>query len=134
MEKTMYGLQGKRAIVTGAGNGIGRSIATRLAKEGCSIGIFDIDAKAAGETMRHIRAQGSHCHSVLGDVSSKSSVSAGMAELVTELGELGVPHVEGHLCCGVEAAALLASIVTVEARHQSAMAILAGQPASNATA
>jgi NAD(P)-dependent dehydrogenase (short-subunit alcohol dehydrogenase family) len=98
MEKTMYGLQGKRAIVTGAGNGIGRSIATRLAKEGCSIGIFDIDAKAADETMRHIRAQGSHCHSVLGDVSSKSSVSAGMAELVSALGGVDILVNNAGIC------------------------------------
>ena len=94
----MYGLQGKRAIVTGARNGIGRSIATRLAKEGCSIGIFDIDVKAADETMRHIRAQGSNCHSAIGDVSNKASVSAGMTELVSALGGIDILVNNAGIC------------------------------------
>jgi NAD(P)-dependent dehydrogenase (short-subunit alcohol dehydrogenase family) len=52
----MYGLQGRRAIVTGAAHGIGRGIATRLATEGCELGLFDLDLPAverlAGELSR----------------------------------------------------------------------------------
>jgi NAD(P)-dependent dehydrogenase (short-subunit alcohol dehydrogenase family) len=43
----MYGLEGRNAIVTGAAHGIGRAIATRLASEGCHVGILDHDAAAA---------------------------------------------------------------------------------------
>jgi meso-butanediol dehydrogenase / (S,S)-butanediol dehydrogenase / diacetyl reductase len=46
----MYGLNGRKALVTGAAGGIGRRIATRLAEEGCDIGIIDIDASKARET------------------------------------------------------------------------------------
>lgn len=86
----MYGLHGKRAIITGAGNGIGRSIATRLAKEGCSIGIFEIDAAAADETTQQIRSQGSICCSILGDVSDQASVKDGMPKLITALGGVDI--------------------------------------------
>jgi NAD(P)-dependent dehydrogenase (short-subunit alcohol dehydrogenase family) len=46
----MYGLEGRKAIVTGAAHGIGRAIATRLASEGCQVGILDQDAAATGAT------------------------------------------------------------------------------------
>lgn len=94
----MYGLQGKRAIITGAGNGIGRSIANRLAKEGCSIGIFEIDAAAADETTRQIRSQGSNCYSILGDVSDRASVKAGMPELISALGGVDILVNNAGIC------------------------------------
>lgn len=43
----MRGLHGKRAIVTGAANGIGRAIADRLAEEGCEVVYADLDRAAA---------------------------------------------------------------------------------------
>lgn len=94
----MYGLQGKRAIITGAGTGIGRSIANRLAKEGCAIGIFDIDAAAADETTRQIRSQGSNCYSILGDVSDRMSVKAGMPELISALGGVDILVNNAGIC------------------------------------
>ena len=46
----MRGLKGKTAIVTGAGSGIGRAIALRLASEGVTVGVFDINPAGAAET------------------------------------------------------------------------------------
>jgi NAD(P)-dependent dehydrogenase (short-subunit alcohol dehydrogenase family) len=46
----MYALEGRTAVVTGAGSGIGRGIALRLAEEGCDIGVIDIDGRAAEAT------------------------------------------------------------------------------------
>lgn len=48
----MRGLHDKVAIVTGAGSGIGRAIALRLAEEGCRVGIFDVDAAGGAATAR----------------------------------------------------------------------------------
>lgn len=44
--------------VTGAGNGIGREIALRLAREGCNVAIADIDKVAAAKTASDIRLLG----------------------------------------------------------------------------
>ena len=43
-------LKDKRAVVTGAGSGLGRSIAAGLSRAGAIVGLFDIDGKSAGET------------------------------------------------------------------------------------
>ena len=45
----MKGLEGKRAIVTGAARGIGRAIAERLAREGARVALVDVDADALRE-------------------------------------------------------------------------------------
>ena len=50
----MERLRGKRAIVTGAGSGIGRAIALRLAREGASVVVADVDEVAAGAVAREI--------------------------------------------------------------------------------
>ncbi len=47
----MRGLNGKNAIVTGAGGGLGTAISKRLVDAGCSVGVFDLNAEAAEKTV-----------------------------------------------------------------------------------
>ena len=47
----VYGLQGKVAIVTGAGSGIGRGIAIEMARAGAAVVVADISDKGAAETV-----------------------------------------------------------------------------------
>ena len=69
-------LEGKAALVTGAGNGIGRAIATRFAGEGAHVVVSDIDDAAARKVVQEIGEQAvvNHC-----DTSDETQVKAAVA-------------------------------------------------------
>jgi meso-butanediol dehydrogenase/(S,S)-butanediol dehydrogenase/diacetyl reductase len=67
-------LEGKVAVVTGAGNGIGREVARIFAKHGAVVGILDIDYSAAAETERLIESSSGRALAVRTDVGNESSV------------------------------------------------------------
>ncbi len=66
----------RRALVTGAGRGIGRAIALRLATDGCRVVVNDLDPATAAGTAGHIRSLGAEAVAVPGDVSTSVSVAA----------------------------------------------------------
>lgn len=86
----MYGLEGRSAIVTGAGGGIGRAIALRLAREGCAIGIFDLSEAGAAATADLVRAEGRTAAVTLGSVADREDVDAGAASLIADLGSVDI--------------------------------------------
>ena len=61
-------LQGKVALVSGSGRGIGREIALKLAREGASVVINDLDAEPAALTMQEIKAEGGRAVACVGSV------------------------------------------------------------------
>jgi len=61
-------LDGKVAIVSGSGRGIGRDIALRLASEGASVVVNDLDPEPAHETVEDIKAVGGHAIACVGSV------------------------------------------------------------------
>ncbi|MEW6233677.1 MAG: SDR family oxidoreductase [Chloroflexota bacterium] len=69
-------MQGKVALVTGAGSGIGRAIAVRLAREGVAVVVADIDEHGGAETVRQIEADGGRAAFVLADVVVEADVRA----------------------------------------------------------
>ena len=98
----MYNLNGKVALVTGAGgkNGIGRAIATRLAKEGADVGVNDItehpyaadqaDWQGVPDVIREIEAMGRRAISVVADVSDAEQVRAMVDETVAHFGKIDI--------------------------------------------
>ena len=63
-------LEGKVALVTGSGRGIGRAIALKLASEGARLVVNDLDAAPANETVQAIRAAGGEAVACVGSVTA----------------------------------------------------------------
>ncbi|NCG07413.1 MAG: SDR family NAD(P)-dependent oxidoreductase, partial [Gammaproteobacteria bacterium] len=72
----MAELEGKAALVTGAGVGIGRAIAIKLASEGARVLVVDLNESTALETAETIRSAGGEATVFTADVSDEARVSA----------------------------------------------------------
>lgn len=83
-------LKGKVAIVTGAAQGIGRAIATRLAVEGAKVAIADINEEVAQQTAAEIKAAGNEACAVKLDVTSLESAMAAVERVERELGPVDI--------------------------------------------
>src|SRR5208283_2878181 len=79
-------MAGKVAIVTGAAQGIGRAIATRLATEGAKVAIADIQEEVANATAQELRAAGYAAVAVKLDVTSLASAQAAAEKVAQEFG------------------------------------------------
>jgi 2-hydroxycyclohexanecarboxyl-CoA dehydrogenase len=82
------GLDGKAVLVTGAARGIGRAIAQRLAEEGCSVGVLDLDGKAAEEAAEPLRAVGTAAVALAADVTDPAAVERAVASFEASAGRL----------------------------------------------
>lgn len=83
----MLGLQGKVAIVTGGGQGIGRALSLRLAAEGCKVAIFDLKPEA-GEETAGIAGDGAVIKTYALDVSDQDAVNAAVEAVEADLGPI----------------------------------------------
>ncbi|WP_205302317.1 SDR family NAD(P)-dependent oxidoreductase [Nonomuraea montanisoli] len=83
---------GRVALVTGAGSGIGAACAARLAAEGACVGVLDVRAAGAKATAAAIRGRGGTATALTCDVSDEKQVVAAVAELLASYGRLDVVH------------------------------------------
>jgi NAD(P)-dependent dehydrogenase (short-subunit alcohol dehydrogenase family) len=84
------GLGGKRALVTGAGVGIGRGIARWLAKAGCDVVLADKDTTTLADAVAEITVEGTRVLAVEADLRRPDAVRDLVDRVVTELGGLDV--------------------------------------------
>ena len=80
----------RAAIVTGAGSGIGRAIALRLAGDGCAVTVNDLRADAAASVAAEIVAAGGQALAVAGDVAEEAAVAALAAQAHAAFGACAV--------------------------------------------
>ena len=83
-------LEGKVAIVTGLGRGIGAAIARKLASEGAAIVVNDLDEGPAGETLAALRAEGGKAIAVNGDVAAVDFGERLVAQTLRDLGRIDI--------------------------------------------
>lgn len=92
----VFSLQGKVALVTGGGRGIGQGVALGLAKAGADVAI--LSRRGADETVRQIEATGRKSVSLLGDVTDEGQVDAAMATVLSSLGGLDIVFNNAGVC------------------------------------
>lgn len=83
-------LLGRVGVVTGAGRGLGRSVALELAREGCDVVAADLDSESAARTAAEVAGLGRRCLPVRVDVSQRGEVEAMVQATLAEMGRLDI--------------------------------------------
>jgi len=83
-------LTGKKAIITGAGKGIGRATALALAKEGVSLGLLARTEEDLKKVADEVKDNGVQVSIATADVSSNEQVTSAIDKLLTELGTVDI--------------------------------------------
>lgn len=93
-------LQGRRALVTGGGSGIGRATARRFAAEGARVCVVDRNGEAAESVAKEIAAAGGEAFAATADVTSVEANEAMVAATVERFGGLDTAYLNAGIAIG----------------------------------
>ncbi len=91
-------LKGKKAIVTGAAAGLGKSMAMELAQEGADIAVWDINRDAVQRVQQEIESLGSKAMGITADVSDTDMVNTAVKEVVSNWGQIDILINNAGIC------------------------------------
>ena len=86
----MKELQGRTAVITGAGSGIGRATALRLADKGCQLALVDVNATRLDEVRGELEAKGAKTSTHVADVSDAVRMQALVGDVVDAHGAVHI--------------------------------------------
>lgn len=100
----MKRLEGRHAVITGAGSGIGRAIAIRFAQEGARVSVVDINMERAGQVKAEITAAGGIACTVHCDVSKYENMLQAIDEARSNFGpvDIMVNNAGGAIVAGTQ--------------------------------
>lgn len=85
-------MEGKAALVTGGGRGLGREVVLLMAGEGAGVVVFDVNEEGAEAVAAEAREAGGNAVAFAGDVTDESSIAAGIARCREEFGGFDAIH------------------------------------------
>lgn len=99
----LFKLDGKKAMVTGAGRGIGKAIAQGLAEAGASVAIVDIDLETAKKTSDEIKKLGRESFAIRTDITKEDEVQIMIDKIITEFGAIDIVVNNAGTCFNIPA-------------------------------
>ena len=94
-------LEGKRAIITGAGSGIGRATVLLFAREGAAVLAVDRDLAGVSETVSQVVAAGGRATAFAGDAGSEPDVAAFVVQALDALGGIDILYANAGVSGGL---------------------------------
>jgi len=85
-----FNLDGRNAVITGGGGNIGGAIARRLAAQGASVALVDINEDRLASVAAGVQAAGGTAHTVAGDVSTPAGVQAVVDEVLGKVAQIDI--------------------------------------------